>query len=64
MSASGRNNRPCKVCKKNFEDCPHSLADESVKIADDHIREIVRDELKRQGITGTGIKPHQIGAPS
>lgn len=47
MSASGRNNFPCPICKKNFEDCKHSRADLDQRESDNHIRKIVREELKK-----------------
>lgn len=55
MSASGRNDFPCPVCKSerkraSFDDCKHSWADIHHLEGDNHIRKIVRDELKRAGL--------------
>jgi hypothetical protein len=37
----------CTICKKDFEYCPHSREDRKVKAQDDHIRKIVREELRK-----------------
>jgi hypothetical protein len=50
MGASGRNDFTCPVCKKNFEDCPHSHADISRKREDDKLRKLIREVLKSEGL--------------
>lgn len=42
-----RLDRRCRVCRKNFQDCPHSIADEAQREADDRVRAIVRDEMQK-----------------
>jgi hypothetical protein len=38
----------CPICKRDFRDCKHSILDVRNKQQDDHIRKIIREELKKQ----------------
>ncbi len=37
----------CPKCKQSFVTCPHSVVDVAEFSLDNHIREIVRDELRK-----------------
>lgn len=42
----------CPICKKPWEECPHSVSDVEKQKDELRIRAIVRDEIKRQVKTG------------
>jgi hypothetical protein len=46
MTVDGNHDR-CPICKKNPKTCPHSLNDMDIRLWEDRIRKIVREELAK-----------------